>query len=65
MKHLHYKKCCARWVPWMLTEEHKSKSMGAALKFLEHYHQEGDNFFDQIVTGDEKWVSHIIPEMKK
>jgi hypothetical protein len=29
------------------------------------YHQEGNKFLDQVVTGDETWVSHIIPEMKK
>jgi hypothetical protein len=51
----------------MLTEEHKSKRVGAALTFLERYHQEGDNFFDQIlvVTGDYTWVSHNIPESKR
>jgi hypothetical protein len=27
--------------------------MGAALTFLDCYHQEGDNFLDHIVTGDE------------
>jgi hypothetical protein len=46
----------------MLIEEHKRKCMGAVLTFLVHFHQEGDHFFDQIVTGDETWVSHIICE---
>jgi hypothetical protein len=49
----------------MLTEEHKSKRMGAALTFLERYYHEGDTFLDQIVTGDTTWVSHIIPESKR
>jgi hypothetical protein len=49
----------------MLTEKHKSKHMGAVLTFLVHYHQEGDNFSYQIVTGDETWVSHIIPESER
>jgi hypothetical protein len=44
-EHLHYKKICVRWVPRMLAEEHKIKHMGAALTFLEHYHQEGYNFW--------------------
>jgi hypothetical protein len=30
--------------------------MGSALKFLTRYVQEGDEFLDSIVTGDEKWV---------
>jgi hypothetical protein len=34
----------ASWVLWMLTEEHKSKYMGAAF----------------VVTGDETWGSCII-----
>jgi hypothetical protein len=38
--------------------------MGAALTFLERYHQEGNNFLDQTVTGDGTWVSHIIPVSK-
>jgi hypothetical protein len=48
----------------MLNEEHESKHMVAALKFFVRYHQEGDNFFNQIVTGDETWISHIAPESK-
>jgi hypothetical protein len=44
-EHLHYKKICAKWAPRMLTEEHKSKHMGAALTFLECYHQESNTFF--------------------
>jgi histone-lysine N-methyltransferase SETMAR len=64
MEHLQYKKMCARWVPQMLTEERKSRHMGAALTFLKQYHQEDNNFLDQIFTGDETWVSHINPESK-
>jgi hypothetical protein len=51
----------------MNTEERKSKRMGAALRFLERYHQQGDDFFDQmlVVTGDETWVSHNIAGNKR
>jgi hypothetical protein len=35
---LHYKKICARWMPWMLTEKHQSKHMDAALMSSVHYH---------------------------
>jgi hypothetical protein len=41
------------WVPKMLTNDHKMKRMGSALKFLTRYEQEGDEFLDSIVTGDE------------
>jgi len=37
----------------MLTDDHKTKRMGSALKFLTRYAQEGDEFLDSIVTGDE------------
>ena len=50
---LGYRKLCARWVPKMLTDDHKTKRMGSALKFLTRYAQEGDEFLDSIVTGDE------------
>jgi len=29
------------------------------------YAQEGDEFLDSIVTGDETWVSHHTPESKQ
>jgi hypothetical protein len=31
---LGYRKLCARWVPKMLMDDHKTKRMGSALKFL-------------------------------
>jgi hypothetical protein len=37
----------------MLTDDHKTKRMGSALKFLTRYAQEGDDLLDSIVTGDE------------
>jgi hypothetical protein len=38
------------------------KQMGSVLKFLMHYPQEGDEFLDSILTGDETWVFHHTPE---
>ena len=37
-------------MPKMLTEDHTTKRMGSALKFLTCYVQE-DEFLDSIVTG--------------
>ncbi|GFV00446.1 histone-lysine N-methyltransferase SETMAR [Trichonephila clavipes] len=62
---LKFRKLCARWVPRLLTEEHKLKRMACALDFLDRYHKEGDQFLESIVTGDETWVSHITPESKR
>ncbi|GFW32205.1 uncharacterized protein TNCV_2142871 [Trichonephila clavipes] len=50
---LGYRKLCERWVPKMLTKEHKRKWMGFALDFLTHYAEEDNEFLDHIVTGDE------------
>ena len=54
-----------RWVPKMLTDDHKTKRMGSALKFLTCYTKEGDEFLDSIVTGEETWVFHHTPESKQ
>jgi len=56
---------CASWVPKMLTDDHKMKQMGSALKFLTRSAQEGDEFLDSIVTGDETWGFHHTPESKQ
>jgi len=62
---LGYRRLCARWVPKTLTDDHKTKRMGSALKLLTRYAQEGDEFLDSIVTGDETWGFHHTPESKQ
>jgi len=62
---LGYRKLCACWVPKMLTDDHKTKRTGSALKFLTRYAQEGNEFLDSIVTGDETWGFHHTPESKQ
>ena len=49
----------------MLMDDHKTKRTGSALKFLTRYAQEGDEFLDSIVTGDETWGFHHTPESKQ
>jgi len=63
-EHLQYRKICARWVPRMLTDAHKAARMGAALMFSERYERD-DAFLDQIVTGDETWISHNTSTSKR
>ncbi|KAJ4427979.1 hypothetical protein ANN_23992 [Periplaneta americana] len=64
-QHLGYHKICARWVPRQLSDQHKTQRMASASTFLMRYHTDGDAFLDQIVTGDETWVSHNSPETKR
>ncbi|KAL4143360.1 hypothetical protein QTP88_005698 [Uroleucon formosanum] len=62
---LNFRKLCARWVPKILTDEHRVKRQGSALQFLSRYEEEGDKFLSRIVTGNETWVSHVTPESKQ
>ena len=59
------RKFCAHLVPKMVTGDHKTKRMVSELKFLTRYAQEGDDFLDSILTGDETWVFHHTPESKQ
>jgi len=62
---LKLRKVCARWVCNELTEELKCKRLDVCSRHLAHYHEEGDNFLQQIVTGDETWIHHYEPESKQ
>lgn len=62
---LGYRKCSARWVPKMLTEDHKRQRIESSCEVLELYAEEGAVFLDSIVTGDETWVYHFTPESKQ
>jgi hypothetical protein len=59
---LGYRKLCASRVPKMLTDDHKMKRMGSELELLTRQAQEGDEFMDADVNGDETWIFHHIPE---
>jgi hypothetical protein len=43
----------------------KEQRMVSALTFLQSYHDEGDEFLDKIVTGDETWVKFVNVETKE
>ncbi|GFX69177.1 HTH_48 domain-containing protein [Trichonephila clavipes] len=62
---LNYRKLCSRWVPKILTDEHKTKSLGSALSSLERCSNEGDDFLSHIVSGDETGVAYVTPETKQ
>jgi len=62
---LEFRNLCARWVPKMLTEEHKLKRHASAMDFLIQYSEEDDKFLSRVVTGDETCVSHATPKSKQ
>ena len=61
---LGYHKFCARWVPKLLSEDHKKQRMAASLTFLEAYEKDGDPILDRVATGDETWVKHDLSHQK-
>ncbi|KAG8232689.1 hypothetical protein J437_LFUL011306 [Ladona fulva] len=50
---LQLRKVCARWVPRLLTDDHKQRRMEAAEHFLQLVEHEGDALHSRIVTGNE------------
>jgi hypothetical protein len=47
-----------------INRQSQTKRVGSALKFLTRYAQEGNEFLDSIVTGNETWGFHHTPESK-
>ena len=64
MAMLEYRKVCARWVPQMLTQEHKEHCMQVCQDLLNQYGAESDSFLNGIITGDETWCHHYELESK-
>src|SRR6476661_1813694 len=62
---LGYSKVCARWVPRQLTDELKLNRLNVCEQMLERYKNEGEQFMNSIVTGDESWAHHYEPETKR
>jgi len=62
---LKFSKVCARWVPKELTEDRKCKRLDVCSQHLARYREEGDNFLQQIVTGDETWIHIYQPKSKR
>ncbi len=50
-----------RWVPKILTDNYEVNRLSATAQFLALHNAEGEDLFDRVVTGDEKWVHHFIP----
>lgn len=65
LKQLGLKKVCARWVPRMLTDDHKNTRQTVCRELLAQYEDGGDDFLQRIVTGDETWLHHFEPETKR
>jgi histone-lysine N-methyltransferase SETMAR len=58
-------KVSARWVPWLLSPEHRERRLVAVTQLLQQYKIEGAEFLDSIVTCGETWVDYFTPESKR
>ena len=45
-----------KWIPYVLTEEHKRRRVAASLSLITRLKTEP--FLDRIVTCDEKWIGY-------
>ena len=61
---LGYRKICARWVPLLLTEDHKGQRKAITSDLLQRYRHEGDDFLLRIVTSDKSWF-HLFDHKTK
>jgi len=52
---LSLKKVCAKWVPYVLSDENKRKRVEVYRQLLEYL----DNGFQNIITGDETWFNFL------
>jgi hypothetical protein len=55
----------ARWVPRLLSPDHRERRLVAVTQLLQRYKREGAEFLDSIVTCDETWVYYFTPESKR
>ena len=62
---LGYRKVCSRWVPRLLTKDHKGQRKAITSELLQRYRHERDDFLLRIVTGDESWFHHFEHETKR
>ena len=62
---LGYSKVSCRWVPKMLTAEHKQRRVELSQQCLCRYEKDGDKFLKVVVTCDETWIWHYEPESKR
>jgi len=62
---LGFSKVSARWVPKLLSVEHKRTRLTLSRECLDMYQAEPVKFLDRFVTMDETWVHHHTPESKQ
>ena len=59
------RKLSARWVPRLLTVDHKRNRMTTSKHSLDMFKRNTKQFLQRFVTVDETWIHHYTPEMKE
>ncbi|KAG5338751.1 SETMR methyltransferase, partial [Acromyrmex charruanus] len=62
---LSMKKLLERWVPRLLTVDHKRDRMTISKQCLEMFQRNPDEFLHRFITVDEIWIHYFTPEMKE
>ena len=63
-KCLDLRKVCARWVPYLLTEEQKTLRLKCARELLKTYKGCNSRVISNLLTGDETWVHMFEPQRR-
>jgi len=61
---LHMRKVCAKFVPKLLSNDHKNNRVTIATELLERLQNES-GFLSNVITGDETWAFEYDPETKR
>ena len=63
-KRLDLRKVCARWVPYLLTEEQNTQRLKCARELLKTYKGCNSRVISNLLTGDETWVHMFEPQRR-
>lgn len=64
-EYLDMKKLSARWVPRLLTHDHKRNRVTISKECLAMFNRNPNEFLRRFVTVDETWIHHTTPETKE
>ncbi|GBP83022.1 Histone-lysine N-methyltransferase SETMAR [Eumeta japonica] len=64
-EYLDMRKLSARWVPQLLTLDHKRNRVTTSKECLAMFSRNSDEFLRRFVTVDETWIHHNTPETKE
>ena len=59
------RKLCARWVPHLLTADHKRARVVASEQCLGMFQRNSKDFLRRYVTADKMWIHYYTPDIKK